>query len=310
MLPKIQNDLNGWLVIDKPVGMGSTEVVTRLKRLFHPMKIGHAGTLDPLASGVLPIAFGKATRTVPFVMDGLKKYEFKVKFGQATTTDDKEGKITQTSLVLPAKADIETVLPSFIGDIFQTPPIYSALKIGGKRAYALARNGKEVELKPRLVHIQTLHLLQQTASDEMLFEVTCGKGTYVRALGRDIAQKCGTYGHITYLRRTKSGPFSVKDAISLDKAEKIAYSECSREVLIPLEAVLTDILELAVSVNEARALGQGQALPVPASSSFKDGDFLKATWEKALIAFLTVKDGFFRPTKVFKQIGENDVDYK
>lgn len=308
MGPKIVNDLNGWLVIDKPYGMGSTEVVSRLKRLFHPRKIGHAGTLDPLATGVLPIAMGKATRTVPFVMNGLKKYTFQIQFGQATTTDDLEGEVIATSDHRPSKDEIEAVLPSFTGDILQVPPAYSALKTAGKRAYEKARKGEVVSLPPRPVHVESLTLTDLRAPDKAVLTVTCGKGTYVRSLGRDIARQCGSCGCIAELRRTQSGPFTLADAISLDKLEKEAYSENPREVLIPLEAVLTDILELAVSENEARALGHGRAVPLPAGACFQEGDFLKAMLSGRLIAFGYAEGGMFRPSKVFK--GENDVDYK
>ena len=308
MGPKIVNDLNGWLVIDKPYGMGSTEVVSRLKRFFHPMKIGHAGTLDPLATGVLPIAFGKATRTVPFVMNGVKKYIFEIQFGQSTTTDDAEGEVVEVSDRLPSQAQIEEVLPEFVGDIFQVPPAYSALKVAGKRAYDRVRKGEKVELPPRKVHIESLSLQAMPSQNKAVLEVVCGKGTYVRSLGRDIAKKCGSCGFITALRRTQSGPFTLADAISLDKIEKIEYSKNPREVLIPLEAVLIDILELAVSENEARALSHGKSISLSPKTSFKEGDFLKAMYNGQLIAFGYAEGGLFRPSKVFK--GENDVDYK
>ncbi len=297
-MPKIQNDINGWLVIDKPYGMGSTQVVGALKRLFHPMKIGHAGTLDPLASGVLPIALGKATRTISFVMDGQKVYQFKIKFGMATTTDDVEGEMTETSSIIPTTEDIQNILPRFIGQINQIPPAYSAIKLNGQRAYDLARRGESVEMKPRLVRIDRLTLLEKT-NDEALLEVACGKGTYVRSLGRDIAKALGTCGHVTFLRRTQCGPFSIKESKTLEFLNKIEYSELSVSGLIPVEAVLTDILELAVTMDQARALGHGQSLK---KGGLVDGGFYKATFDGGLIAFVTVDGQTVRPTKVFKQL--------
>ena len=209
---------------------------------------------------------------------------------------------------MPSQAQIEEVLPEFVGDIFQVPPAYSALKVAGKRAYDRVRKGEKVELPPRKVHIESLSLQTMPSQNKAVLEVVCGKGTYVRSLGRDIAKKCGSCGFITALRRTQSGPFTLADAISLDKIEKIAYSENPREVLIPLEAVLTDILELAVSENEARALSHGRSISLLPETSFKEGDFLKAMYNGQLIAFGYVEGGLFRPSKVFK--GENDVDYK
>ncbi len=293
-----KNDINGWLVIDKPYNMGSTQVVGVLKRLFHPMKIGHAGTLDPLASGVLPIALGKATRTISFVMDGLKVYQFKVKFGAATATDDVEGEVIETSDNIPTPAQIRAILPQLTGTIEQIPPAYSAIKLNGRRAYDLARRGEAVDIKPRLVRIDRLELLSME-KEEALFEVTCGKGTYVRSLGRDMARMLGACGHITYLRRLQCGPFSIKESKTLENLNKIAYSELPAAGLIPVEAVLTDILELAVTENEARALSHGQSLK---KDGLTDGGFYKATCEGALIAFITVQGDIVRPTKVFKQM--------
>lgn len=306
MPAKVKNALHGWLVIDKPYGMGSTQVVGRLKYLFHPTKIGHGGTLDPLATGVLPIAFGQATRTVPFVMNGKKIYQFTVKFGEQTSTDDIEGDVIATSVQRPTTAQIESLLPSFVGDILQTPPAYSAIKVQGKRAYALARSGADVVIQPRTVHIESLKLLAHT-TDTADFEVVCGKGTYVRSLGRDIAIGLGTVGHITALRRTACGVFSLADTITLDKLEKSAYTDRPNAAFIPVQAVLTDILELAVTADEALALSHGRSLR---KGRLPDKDLMQATFEGSLIAFVTVKDNVVRPVKVFNNNvkGENDVD--
>ncbi len=296
-MQKIKNDINGWLVIDKPYGMSSAQAVGLLKRSFHPIKIGHAGTLDPLATGVLPIAFGKATRTISFVMDKEKIYQFKIKFGASTTTDDIEGEIKETTSIIPSEQEIKNILPKFIGNIYQFPPVYSAIKVKGKRAYDMARKGKSVELKPRLVQINQLKFIRMM-KDEVFLEVHCGKGTYVRSLGRDIAKRLGSCGHISYLRRLKCGPFSVKESKPLEKLNNFGYNKPSVSDIIPVEAVLTDILELAVTKDEARALSQGQFLRRKPSLQ---AAFYKATFNGELIAFITVQDDIIRPTKVFKQ---------
>ncbi|MBO7332413.1 MAG: tRNA pseudouridine(55) synthase TruB [Alphaproteobacteria bacterium] len=293
-----KKDITGWLVLDKPLGMSSAQAVGKVKHLLHPQKIGHAGTLDPLASGVLPLALGKATRTVSYVMDGHKKYRFEITFGKATTTDDAEGEIIKTSSKLPTEEEIRQILPQFTGKIKQTPPIYSALKVNGKRAYALARQGEEFHLSEREIEIFVLNFIEKSAIDKAILDVECSKGTYVRSLGRDIAEKLGSVGHISYLRRTKSGKFEEKDAISLEKLEKIIYGKNQEQFLIPIETVLSDILELAVSRKEALALSQGQVLKN--RSNLKNG-FYKAIFEGMLIAFVDVDTDFVRPTKVFKQ---------
>lgn len=302
MAEKIRNDINGWLVIDKPYGMGSTEAVTQIKRLCHPMKIGHGGTLDPLATGVLPIALGKATRTVDYVMNGTKTYEFKVKFGIQTSTDDVEGAQVAVCDKIPTPEQIKATLSAFVGDIKQTPPAYSALKIGGKRACDLARSGKKVEMKSRIIHIEKLELLQMTAPDEALFRVVCGKGTYVRSLGRDIALQAGSVGHITYLRRTHNGAFDIKDSFSLEQIEKMWYKSELQEHLFKIETVLSDILELAVDEKQAHLLGLGQALCGGDFSSLQQGGVYKALLNGELVAFVRVDGAFVQPTKVFKQI--------
>ena len=293
-----KNDITGWLVLDKPLGMSSAQAVGKVKHLLHPMKIGHAGTLDPLASGVLPLALGKATRTVPYVMDGNKKYRFEITFGKATTTDDAEGEVTQTSAFIPTAEDICKILPQFTGKIKQTPPVYSALKVNGKRAYELARKGEAIHLDEREIEIFNLKFIESSSPKKVVLEVECSKGTYVRSLGRDIAKKLGSVGHISYLRRIKCAQFDETNAISLEKLEKIVYGENQEQFLIPIETVLSDILELAVSRKEALALSQGQVLKN--RSNLKDG-FYKAVFENMLIAFVDVDTDFVRPTKVFKQ---------
>ena len=293
-----KKDITGWLVLDKPLGMSSAQAVGKVKHLLHPKKIGHAGTLDPLASGVLPLALGKATRTVSYVMDGHKKYRFEITFGKATTTDDAEGEIIKTSSKLPTEEEIRQILPQFTGKITQTPPIYSALKVNGKRAYELARQGEDFHLNEREIEIFDLTFIETASPDKVILEASCSKGTYIRSLGRDIAEKLGSVGHISYLRRIKCGKFEEKDAISLEKLEKIIYGENQEQFLIPIETVLSDILELAVSRKEALALSQGQVLKN--RSNLKNG-FYKALFEGMLIAFVDVDTDNIRPTKVFKQ---------
>ena len=304
MTTKIRNDINGWLVVDKPLNMGSTQVVSFLKRLLHPMKIGHGGTLDPLASGVLPSAFGKATRTGPFVMDGLKTYEFCIRFGAKTATDDLEGEILETTSEIPSCDDVVKILPSFVGDIEQMPPAYSALKVDGKRAYDLARKGIEPELKSRIIHIEKLQFIEQKENGDMLFEVICGKGTYVRSLGRDIAQKCGSLGHLSYLRRTSCGAFNIKDSFSLEKIEKMCYNNSLLEQLYSIETVLSDILELALNEKEAKALCFGQSLKN--HWDLKQNIQYKAMFQGKLVAFVVVEGAYVRPTKVFQQLNEKE----
>ena len=207
-------EVNGWIVLDKPVGLTSTQAVSKLKRLFNAKKAGHAGTLDPLASGVLPVAFGEATKTVPFVQDGEKAYRFTVLWGAETDTDDAEGKVTQTSEARPDGAAIEALLPNFTGEIMQRPPAFSAIKVNGERAYDLARDGEIVDLAPRLINIHALRLVA-CEPDCAVLEAECGKGTYVRAIARDLGRALGCFGHVIALRRTRVGPFFEADSAPL-----------------------------------------------------------------------------------------------
>lgn len=251
--------LDGWLNVNKPAGMGSTDVVRGLKRALSPEKIGHAGTLDPLADGVLPIALGEATKTVAYMMDAVKTYVFTITWGRATATDDAEGDVIATSDIRPSPAEIAAIIPAFIGTIWQTPPAYSAIKVDGQRAYDLARAGEEVELKQRLVTVYELELL---ASDKETarFQVVCGKGTYVRSLARDIAEKLGTKGFVSALCRTKVGVFSLENAISLDIFENLGENPPTKLLLEPVTTALVDIPALSVTEAEAQRLRKG--LPI------------------------------------------------
>ena len=296
--------IHGWLVIDKPKGLTSNAVVGRVKRITNAAKIGHGGTLDPLATGLLPLALGEATKTVSYVMDGAKEYRFTIRWGEARTTDDAEGTVTETSVIRPAEAQILAVLDDFIGDIEQVPPAFSAIKIKGERAYKLARADRPPEMKPRTIRIQALKLRDMPDADHASFHVVSGKGAYIRALARDMALALGTFGHISDLRRVAVGPFKEKDAISLDKLESLGHSAPLSEHLLPVETVLDDIPALALTETEARRLRRGQAvpvLPVANRSPFKNigqGDVVCAMAEGRLVALAKIKGGEIRPFRV------------
>ena len=256
--------MNGWIILDKPLGLTSAQGVAAIKRLwrqagFSKPKIGHGGTLDPLATGVLPIALGEATKLTGRMLNGDKAYDFTVRFGVATETDDAEGGVVATLDVRPARAAIEAVLPRFTGLIEQRPPAYSALKVDGERAYARARAGEVVVLPPRAVTIHALRLVE-TDGETATFSVSCSKGTHVRSLARDIAEALGTVGHVIMLRRTKAGPFGLEGAISLDKLGELAMEQRLIAALLPLTAGLDDIPALAVNPGEAARLKSGQTL--------------------------------------------------
>ena len=256
--------LHGWLIFDKPVGLGSTQAVSMAKRAlrvggYAKSRVGHGGTLDPLASGVLPIAIGEATKLAGRMLDADKIYDFTIGFGVQTDTLDAEGKVIAQSDVRPTLAEVEAVLPRFTGPIAQVPPAFSALKIDGKRAYDLARAGEEVELRSRDVTIHALDILSSTP-DSVTLSARVSKGTYIRSLARDIAHALGTVGHVTMLRRTKAGPFTLESAISLDILDQAAKDARLQELLLPLTAGLDDIPVLAVSPDQAQALRQGRRL--------------------------------------------------
>jgi tRNA pseudouridine55 synthase len=256
--------LHGWIVLDKPVGLGSTQAVSAVKRLLREAgepktKVGHGGTLDPLASGVLPIALGEATKLAGRMLDATKAYEFTIRFGEETDTLDAEGAVVATSDVRPMLEQIEAVLPRFAGEIEQVPPAYSALKVGGKRASDRTRAGEDVELKARRVTIQELRIVVATA-DEVTLAATVSKGTYIRSLARDIARSLGTVGHVSYLRRTRAGPFALEQAISLDFLQTAAKARQLDGAVVPLIAALDDIPALPVTPDQAQLLRHGQKL--------------------------------------------------
>jgi len=306
------DNINGWLVIDKPQGMGSTEVVGKTRWLLQANKNGHTGTLDPFATGVLPIAFGEATKLVPFITEGIKEYEFLLKFGEQTLTGDTESEITARSEKIPTQTEIIAALPNFIGKITQTPPAYSAIKINGQPAYRLARKGINVVIPPREVEIYALQPLE-FYSDSAKFIVRCSKGTYIRALGEDLAKFLGTVGHLTALRRTKCGIFDLNHKILLDNLEKMEYVEERRKLLLPLETSLRGIAEIAVTEEEAKKLTMGQGLSRKNFTVQPSENLIAAKYHDCLIALVRTDDKKISPVRVFNfnfAKGNEDVDYK
>ena len=295
---KTGDKVDGWVILDKPVGLGSTPAVSRVRRLFGARKAGHGGTLDPLASGVLPIALGEATKTVPFVMDGRKEYRFTLCFGQARSTEDAEGEVTATSDLRPADEAIRRALATFVGDIEQVPPAFSALKVEGKRAYDLARAGEPVDLKPRRVLIERLALLGRPDTDHADFVVSCGKGTYIRSLGRDLALSLGTVGYLSTLRRTAVGPFREEAAISLPKLEALGHIPALLGVLAPVATALDDIPALALTEAQADRLRQGQPVLLTRDAP-PSGALLRAESGSRLVALVRSDGASLKPVRVF-----------
>jgi tRNA pseudouridine55 synthase len=296
--------VHGWLVIDKELNITSAKVVNQARKILNAAKVGHSGTLDPLATGVLPLAFGEATKTVGYMMDGKKEYSFTVCWGEARDTDDKEGAVIETSDIRPSKAEIEDALPYFTGDIQQVPPIYSAIKVDGERAYKLARDDKPVELKSRSIFIEQFKLIEMPDADHASFAVTSGKGAYIRGLARDIALHLGTVGHISALRRTRVGPFSESDAISLAKLEELGHNSAAVDILRPVETALDDIPALALTEDEARRLRSGQAisaLQVAKRTPLNDidqGATICAMADGKVVALAKFEGGEIRPFRV------------
>jgi tRNA pseudouridine55 synthase len=291
--------VHGWLVLDKPVGLGSTDVVTRVKRAlrdggYPKLKVGHGGTLDPLASGVLPVALGEATKLAGRMLESDKIYEFTIRFGEETDTLDSEGVVVTTSMVRPTVAQVDAVLERFTGEIEQVPPAYSALKVGGRRAYALARAGAEVELESRRVKVHSLEL-RPGAVEDVTLAARVSKGTYIRSLARDIARALDSVGHVTMLRRLKAGPFPLESAISLDKMGELAKARQLEQALLPLTAGLDDIPALPVTPDQARALREGRRL---AGIAAKPGLHL-ATDESVPVALVELSEGELRVVRGF-----------
>ncbi len=287
--------VDGWIVVDKPLGLTSTQVIGRVRRVTEAAKLGHGGTLDPLATGILPIALGEATKTIAWCQDATKIYRFTIAWGIATTTDDGEGETLQESDVRPEKPAIEAALPQFLGEIDQIPPIYSALKVDGERAYDLARKGEFPELASRRVRIDSLTLTDLPDADHAAFEVVCGKGTYVRSLARDIARALGTVGHVSALRRTRVGPFTLEQAISVENLQDLGHGPAPSGILLPVETALDDIPALALTQAAAARLRQGQPVDVPEDRS----GTLRARYDDRLVALVDADLGQARPLRVF-----------
>lgn len=292
-------DISGWLVVDKPLGMTSTAVVNKVRWALDAKKAGHAGTLDPEATGILAVALGEATKTVPYVTDAMKAYVFTVRLGVATNTDDAEGEVIKTSEVRPSDDAIQSALAGFVGDIMQVPPAFSAVKIDGERAYAKARAGEEVELKARPLFVESLELLERPDPDHAVFEMVCGKGGYVRSVARDLGEALGCHGHVTRLRRIWSGPFELEDAITLEAIEKMARNPELDEKLLPLSAGLIDLPELPTTDEGATRLRNGNpGLVIAADAKF--GEVAWASLRGEPIAVGTYKAGELHPTRVFR----------
>ncbi len=301
--------INGWVVIDKPLGLTSTQVVGRVRRAFQPRKVGHGGTLDPLASGLLPIAMGEATKTVPYIMDGVKTYRFTVRWGEATATDDAEGEVIERSLTRPSGTEIRAILPQFLGSIEQTPPIFSAIKVAGKRAYDRARAAEDFVLEPRRVLITDLKLLEdpgpeRCGPDYATFQAICGKGAYMRALARDLGRALGTCAHVVALRRSTVGPFGEAHAISLESLEALGHSAADSGAVLPIEAALDDIPALALTETEANCLRRGQAVSMLARANrerirdFTNGAIVYASSGGKPVALARYEAGDIHPVRV------------
>jgi tRNA pseudouridine55 synthase len=290
--------VDGWLVLDKPPGITSAQAVAKARWAFRAAKAGHAGTLDPLATGVLAVAFGEATKTIPYVTDAEKGYRFTVRWGVETATDDTEGAATATSDARPTDARIAAALPAFRGDIMQTPPAFSAVKVDGERAYDLARAGEAVDLKARPLHVARLEMVERPDADHATFEMDCGKGGYVRAIARDLGRALGCGAHVTALRRIWSGPFRVEDATPFALLDEIRHTGAIEAHLAPVATGLDDIPALAVSAPDAALLRQGRAVAA-SGGDLSDGDDVWASHQGAPVAAGVVRGGFLVPKRVF-----------
>jgi tRNA pseudouridine55 synthase len=301
---RVKREVNGWLVLDKPVGMTSTHAVSVVKRLFQAKRAGHAGTLDPLASGCLPIALGEATKTVPFVMDGRKRYRFTVRWGEERDTDDAEGRVIEASDARPSAEDIRALIPRYTGIIAQVPPRFSAVKIEGERAYDLAREGATVELDARPVEIHRLELVQIPDRDHAMLVAECGKGTYVRALARDMGRALGCLGHVVALRRTAVGHFNEDHAVSLDRLQAADPGEGGDRgrllsLLRPVAEGLQGLPMLSVSRADASRLARGQGVLLRGRDAPIMPGFVAVSTHGELIALAEIEQGELRPRRIF-----------
>ncbi|MBO9710379.1 MAG: tRNA pseudouridine(55) synthase TruB [Caulobacter sp.] len=299
--------VSGWVCLDKPYDLTSTSAVSRVRRAFNAQKAGHAGTLDPLATGILPLALGEATKTVPFLMDADKAYRFTIQWGRSTTTLDREGETVASSDVRPTREQVEAALPAFIGEIDQVPPNFSAIKVDGERAYDLARDGVEFELPTRKVTVHALRVTAAPDADHIELEMECGKGTYVRAIVRDLAQALGACGHVDQLRRTRVGRFTEDSAIGLETLENLGYEARLSEALLPVETALDDIPALAVTDEDAFRLAQGRAIVLlprqveKLKAELTPGDrTVSAMLGERLVALCEMRAGKLNPVRVFQ----------
>ena len=298
--------VNGWVCLDKPYEMGSTEAVTKVRRLFNAQKAGHAGTLDPLADGILPIALGEATKTVPFMMEAQKVYRFTIHWGISTDSIDREGEIIARSDVRPSVEAVTAALPSFVGEIDQTPPRFSAIKVDGARAYDLARDGVEFELQARRVTIHSAEVTDAPDPDHVELTIRTGKGVYVRSLARDLAAALGAEGHVSALRRERVGPFSTENAVTLDSLEEMVHRGAASEGLLAVATALDDIPDLAVTDQDALSLRQGRPIILiprqveTLKSRLRDGSHTVSAFQgQTLVALGQLRAGRFEPDRVF-----------
>ncbi|MGI9417690.1 MAG: tRNA pseudouridine(55) synthase TruB [Geminicoccaceae bacterium] len=300
--------INGWLCLDKPEGMTSTAAVGMVKRVTNAQKVGHGGTLDPLATGVLPIAMGEATKTVAYVMDGEKQYRFTMKLGAATNTDDSEGEIVETSDLRPSTAEIEAALPAFIGSIEQVPPAFAAVKVAGERAYDIARRGETVELEARTVEVGDLALVERPDDDHVILDLSCGKGTYVRAIARDLGRQLGCFGHVTALRRTKVGAFEADQAVSPETLERLIEDDAFPQVLRPIKDALSGLPSLSLTEPQAERLRAGRTIRVAShlvtgpgiQGDGEDEDTtIRAMASGDVVALARLSGGELSPVRVF-----------
>lgn len=291
--------VHGWLVVDKPAGVSSAAVVAKAKWALGAQKAGHAGTLDPAATGLLALAFGEATKTVPYVTDARKAYRFAVRWGASTSTDDAEGAVTATADARPDRAAIEAALPEFSGEILQVPPQVSAVKVDGARAYDLARAGEELDLAPRPLTVERLELVEMPARDTAVFEMVCGKGGYVRSIARDLGARLGCLGHVATLRRLWSGPFDLSDAIDWATLEAEARTPALDARLLPVQVALAGLAELACPEHAAARLLNGNAMPLPAPAGLAEGETVWASRAGVPLAVGAWRAGALHPSRVF-----------
>ena len=297
--------LDGWLIVDKPQGLTSTDVVNRVRRWFDAQKAGHGGTLDPLATGLLPVAFGAATKTVPYVMDGTKVYRFTLRLGEGRDSDDADGALSGTTDARPTDEQIRAALPAFRGDIMQVPPAFSAIKVAGERAYDLARAGAPPVLEARPARVDRFDLIERPDADTAVFEVQSGKGVYMRSLARDLAIACGTLGHVSALRRLRVGPFSEAQAIPLDKLARAEDTPpTSPDLLLPVATALADIPALALTEAEVFGLSHGQAISlvtlmgrIPRTAN-PEGGLARAMAGGRVIVLCRLEDGWLKPERL------------